>query len=316
MYSLPNLLTISRIVVIPVIFMMVYIHATLWQLVAAILFIVASITDYLDGYLARSRNETSAFGRLLDPIADKLLVTSALVVILAVPGMVVCKLSYIPVIVILCREILVSGLREFLMEVKVGMPVTRLAKWKTGFQMTALSMMLLKGFWLWGGIGEILLWIAGVLTFITGYQYFQKSLNYIKKSKRRQSRQPERVNRQQKPKSRPRRKPRLPKRLPVKKRPAKRLRKRLPSKGLIKPGIRMDKDKAHILVVDDDTRLRSLLQRFLRENGFYVSTAKDAAEARERLTEYKFDLLIVDIMMPNETGLAFWKSFALRAICR
>ena len=67
------------------------------------------------------------------------------------------------------------------MEVKVGMPVTRLAKWKTGFQMTALSMMLLKGFWLWGGIGEILLWIAGVLTFITGYQYFQKSLNYIKK---------------------------------------------------------------------------------------------------------------------------------------
>ncbi len=174
MYSLPNLLTISRIVVIPVIFMMVYIHATLWQLVAAILFIVASITDYLDGYLARSRNETSAFGRLLDPIADKLLVTSALVVILAVPGMVVCKLSYIPVIVILCREILVSGLREFLMEVKVGMPVTRLAKWKTGFQMTALSMMLLKGFWLWGGIGEILLWIAGVLTFITGYQYFQK----------------------------------------------------------------------------------------------------------------------------------------------
>lgn len=181
MYSLPNLLTISRIVVIPVIFMMVYIQASLWQLLAAVLFIVASITDYLDGYLARARNETSAFGRLLDPIADKLLVTSALVVILAVPGMVVCKLSYIPVIVILCREILVSGLREFLMEVKVGMPVTRLAKWKTGFQMTALSMMLLKGFWLWGGIGEILLWIAGVLTFITGYQYFQKSLNYVKK---------------------------------------------------------------------------------------------------------------------------------------
>ena len=181
MYSLPNILTISRMVVIPVSFMMVYIQASVWHLLAAVLFLVASITDYLDGYLARARNETSAFGRLLDPIADKLLVTSALVVILAVPGMVVCKLSYIPVIVILCREILVSGLREFLMEVKVGMPVTRLAKWKTGFQMTALSMMLLKGFWLWGGIGEILLWIAGVLTFITGYQYFQKSLDYVKK---------------------------------------------------------------------------------------------------------------------------------------
>ena len=178
MYSLPNLLTISRIVVIPVIFMMVYIHATLWQLVAAILFIVASITDYLDGYLARSRNETSAFGRLLDPIADKLLVTSALVVILAVPGMVVCKLSYIPVIVILCREILVSGLREFLAEVHVGMPVTRLAKWKTGFQMTALSMILVG--YMFHNLGVILLWVAAVLTFVTDYQYFQKSLDYVK----------------------------------------------------------------------------------------------------------------------------------------
>ncbi|MBR1948891.1 MAG: CDP-diacylglycerol--glycerol-3-phosphate 3-phosphatidyltransferase [Alphaproteobacteria bacterium] len=179
MYNLPNILTISRIVVIPAIFLSVYITSTLWALIAAILFIVASITDYFDGYLARARGQTSAFGRLLDPIADKLLVTSALVVLLAKPDMVVCKLSFIPVIVILCREILVSGLREFLREVNVGMPVTRLAKWKTGFQMTALSMMLLKGFWYWGEIGEFLLWIAGVLTFITGYQYFQKSLDYI-----------------------------------------------------------------------------------------------------------------------------------------
>ena len=179
MYSLPNLLTISRILVIPVIFLSIYIHTAVWSMLAAVLFIVASITDYFDGYLARSRNETSAFGRLLDPIADKLLVASALIVILA--DNMVHPVNFIPVIIILCREILVSGLREFLMEVKVGMPVTRLAKWKTGFQMTALSMMLLKGFWLWGGIGEILLWIAGVLTFITGYQYFQKSLNYIKK---------------------------------------------------------------------------------------------------------------------------------------
>lgn len=179
MYNLPNILTISRIVVIPAIFLSVYVTSTLWALIAAVLFIVASITDYFDGYLARARGETSAFGRLLDPIADKLLVTSALVVLLAKPDMVVCKLSFIPVIVILCREILVSGLREFLREVNVGMPVTRLAKWKTGFQMTALSMMLLKGFWYWGEIGEVLLWIAGVLTFITGYQYFQKSLDYI-----------------------------------------------------------------------------------------------------------------------------------------
>lgn len=181
MYSLPNLLTISRIVVIPVIFLSVYINTVWWSLLAAVLFIIASITDYFDGYLARARGEVSAFGRLLDPIADKLLVTSALVVLLAKPDMLVTRLSLIPIIVILCRELLVSGLREFLREVNVGMPVTRLAKWKTGFQMTALSMMLLKGFWFWGGIGEILLWIAGVLTFITGYQYFQKSLDYIRK---------------------------------------------------------------------------------------------------------------------------------------
>ncbi len=180
-YSLPNLLTISRIVVIPVIFLSVYIVAKWWALLAAVLFIIASITDYFDGYLARARGEVSAFGRLLDPIADKLLVTSALVVLLAKPDMLVTRLSLVPIIVILCREILVSGLREFLMEVHVGMPVTRLAKWKTGFQMTALSMMLLKGFWYWGGIGELLLWVAGVLTFITGYQYFQKSLDYIRK---------------------------------------------------------------------------------------------------------------------------------------
>ena len=179
MYNLPNLLTISRIVVIPAIFLSVYIASMWWAVIAAILFIIASITDYFDGYLARARGETSALGRLLDPIADKLLVTSALVVLLAKPGMVEYKISFIPVIVILCREILVSGLREFLREVNVGLPVTRLAKWKTGFQMTALSMMLLKGVWYWGGIGEVLLWVAGVLTFVTGYQYFQKSLDYI-----------------------------------------------------------------------------------------------------------------------------------------
>ena len=179
MYSLPNILTISRIVVIPVIFLSIYIHSTLWAVLTAILFIVAAITDYFDGYLARSRNETSAFGRLLDPIADKLLVVSALLII----DKWNCwgRRSYIPVIVILCREVLVSGLHEFLSEVKVGMPVTRLAKWKTGFQMTAISLLLLGMVPAFRFLGEILLWIAGVLTFITGYQYFQKSLDYIRK---------------------------------------------------------------------------------------------------------------------------------------
>lgn len=188
MYSLPNLLTISRIVVIPVIFLSIYIHAVWWSVIAAVLFIMAAITDYFDGYLARSRNETSAFGRLLDPIADKLLVLSALLIIVA--NRMVDELSYIPVGIIMCREVLVSGLREFLAEVKVGMPVTRLAKWKTGFQMTALSMILMSRVGIieiggtfvpvWGVLGEILLWVAGVLTFITGYDYFKKSLDYVR----------------------------------------------------------------------------------------------------------------------------------------
>ncbi len=176
MYSLPNLLTISRIVVIPVIFLSIYIHTAVWSMLAAVLFIIASITDYFDGYLARARNQTSAFGRLLDPIADKLLVASALIVILA--DNMVHPINFIPVIVILCREILVSGLREFLAEVHVGMPVTRLAKWKTGFQMTALSMILVG--YMFHDLGVVLLWVAAVLTFVTGYQYFQKSLDYVK----------------------------------------------------------------------------------------------------------------------------------------
>ena len=180
MYNLPNLLTISRIVVIPVIFLSLYIHSFIWTMFVAVLFVAAAVTDYFYVYLACCRNETSAFGRMFDPIADKLLVASALVVILAKPGMVWSDLSYIPAFIILCREILVSGLREFLREVNVGLPVTRLAKWKTGFQMTALSMMLFHGLWIWPYIGEFLLWIAAALTFITGYQYFQKSLNYIR----------------------------------------------------------------------------------------------------------------------------------------
>ena len=189
MYNLPNILTISRIAVIPFIFISVYITSYTWAMLAGILFVAASITDYFDGYLARAWNETSAFGRLLDPIADKLLVATALVVIMTktyvVNGEVLHYYAWsgtiIAAFVILCREILVSGLREFLREVNVGLPVTKLAKWKTTFQMVALAMMLfceLSSFWKY--LGEFLLWVAAVLTFITGYQYYQKSLDYVR----------------------------------------------------------------------------------------------------------------------------------------
>ena len=180
-YNLPNILTLSRIVVIPIIFLSVYTNSLLVSTLVAILFAAASITDYFDGYLARTHNQTTIFGRLLDPIADKLLVFSALFVIL-VKDMVALPISYIPIIIILCREVLVSGLREFLAEVRVGMPVTRLAQWKTGFQMFAIGGLLFRdSIFVFGVLGEILLWIAGVLTFITGYQYFQKSIDYVKK---------------------------------------------------------------------------------------------------------------------------------------
>jgi len=181
MYNLPNILTLSRIVVIPVIFLSIYIHTTLWSILTAVLFTIAAITDYLDGYFARTRNQNSVFGKLLDPIADKLLVFAALLIIVA--NQMVHPITYIPVIIIMCREVLVSGLREFLSEFHVGMPVTRLAKWKTGFQMTALGFILAKKLFIIGPVmaltGEWLLWIAGVLTFITGYQYFAKCMDYI-----------------------------------------------------------------------------------------------------------------------------------------
>lgn len=181
MYNLPNILTISRIAVIPLIFVSIYWTSFFWTMFAGILFVAASITDYLDGYFARAWNETSAFGRMLDSIADKILVATALVVLLTKPDMYSCSLTVIPIFVILCREILVSGLREFLREVNAGLPVTKLAKWKTTFQMTALSMMLFKDLWMgWSYIGEILLWAAAILTFITGYQYYQKSMDYIR----------------------------------------------------------------------------------------------------------------------------------------
>ena len=209
MYNLPNLLTLSRIAVIPLVFLAVYFHGG-YNYFAGVLFVVASITDYFDGKLARDRGQVSAFGRLLDPIADKLLVASALVVVLAQPNL-VCKISYIPVFVILCRELLVSGLREFLREVNVGLPVTRLAKWKTGFQMTALSMLFFDGLFIWGGLGELLLWIAGGLTFYTGYQYFAKSLEYIKQEEAKKDKNAEK----EKP----------AKKAPAKKTPAKKIAK-------------------------------------------------------------------------------------------
>jgi cardiolipin synthase len=139
--DLPNILTLSRIAAIPLLVLLVAVGAPLADLLAALLFAIAAITDYLDGRLAREMLQLSDFGRMLDPIADKLLIGATLMALVGfghLPGW-----GIYPAIVIMLREILVSGLREYLAEIRVGLPVTRLAKWKTGVQMVALGLLLL-----------------------------------------------------------------------------------------------------------------------------------------------------------------------------
>ncbi|HLO77243.1 MAG TPA: CDP-diacylglycerol--glycerol-3-phosphate 3-phosphatidyltransferase [Magnetospirillum sp.] len=182
MTSLPNLLTLSRIVVIPMVVATFYVDGATARWVACGLFVAAAVTDWFDGYLARSRNQVSALGRFLDPIADKLLVAAVLLMLVAFDR--VTPASVLPALVILLREILVSGLREFLAEIRIGMPVSRLAKWKTGIQMIALPVLLVGDV---GPqeipvrmIGEICLWAAAVLTMITGWDYLQSGLKHMR----------------------------------------------------------------------------------------------------------------------------------------
>ena len=181
--GLPNLLTLSRIAVIPLFVAAFYLPGAAARWVAFALFVVASATDYLDGWLARRRGQTTSFGRFLDPIADKLLVASALLM-LVWDG----HAPVLPALVILCREVLVSGLREFLAERRVSLPVTTLAKWKTATQMTALCLLLVGEAAATVGVpsavtlegGSALLWLAAVLTAITGYDYLRTALAHMR----------------------------------------------------------------------------------------------------------------------------------------
>jgi cardiolipin synthase len=183
--DLPNLLTLSRIAAIPVLVVLVAMRQPWSDLAACVVFSAAAITDYFDGKLARERKQISDFGRMLDPIADKLLVGAALM-LLAGHGR-LSDFGLLPAIVIMLREILVSGLREYLAGLAVGLPVTRLAKWKTGFQMGALGTLLAGDTaapLLWLGflpvslIGEAMLWSAAVLTMITGWDYLHAGLRH------------------------------------------------------------------------------------------------------------------------------------------
>jgi cardiolipin synthase len=173
----PNLLTGSRILAIPALVAAFYVPGDFGQWATCAIFAVAAVTDFFDGYLARSWSMQSQLGRMLDPIADKLLVGAAILMLVHFD-----RAPILPALVILCREILVSGLREFLAEVQVGLPVSRLAKWKTGVQMTAIGFLLAGSaapWWLFADqVGLFGLWLAAALTLITGFDYLVVGLRH------------------------------------------------------------------------------------------------------------------------------------------
>lgn len=177
LFSLPNILTYCRVVAVPVVAALLFWPEDRWSRWAALgIYIAAGVTDYFDGYFARAYAQQSQLGRMLDPIADKLLVAACLLMLAA--DETIAGVHLWAAIVILCREVLVSGLREYLAELKVGMPVSRVAKWKTMVQLVAL------GFLIAGPAGEgvlpgtitvglVLLWTAAALTIFTGWDYLK-----------------------------------------------------------------------------------------------------------------------------------------------
>ncbi len=186
-FNLPNMLTYVRILAVPLIVLCFYLEGRVrptdwWRWAAVTIFILASITDYLDGYIARIWKQTSNIGKMLDPIADKLLVSAAL--LLLAFDRTIDKWSLWAAIIILCREILVSGLREYLAALKVSVPVTQLAKWKTAMQLVAIGFLLAgpagdKVLPYTTEIGLALLWVSAIVTLYTGYDYFRAGLKHI-----------------------------------------------------------------------------------------------------------------------------------------
>jgi cardiolipin synthase len=198
-WTLPNILTIARLIAVPLIPVMFLFFARPWaDWYAMLLFIVAALTDYLDGYLARAWKLETLFGAAMDPIADKALVMIALLVINGYAGL--TPWIMLPSAIIIYREVFVAGLRESLGAKARALKVTRLAKWKTTSQMIAITLIFAKGVlehhgmleegtfraalmgWAdWAGnAGIVLLWFAGLLTIFTGWDYFKKALPFLK----------------------------------------------------------------------------------------------------------------------------------------
>jgi len=185
--ALANLLTYSRIAAVPVVVALMFSQSImdggLWlRWVALAVFIVAGITDMLDGYVARTYGQMTSLGRMLDPIADKLLVASCLLMLAAEET--IRGWSLLAAVIILCREILVSGLREYLAELRVSIPVSRLAKWKTVWQLVAVGFLICgeagdKVFSVVTPIGLALLWLSALVTLYTGWDYMRAGLRHM-----------------------------------------------------------------------------------------------------------------------------------------
>jgi cardiolipin synthase len=188
MLTLPNLLTLSRIFAVPILVFLLWEPRPLDYAITFVLYCLVGITDYFDGYLARAQGQISRLGQFLDPIADKIMVAAVIVMLVASRRAdgdppILQDVSIIPALVILLREIIVSGLREFLAELRVSMPVSHLAKWKTTLQLVALGALILGGAtphqpWI-HVVGLVSLWAAAALTLITGYDYLRIGLKHM-----------------------------------------------------------------------------------------------------------------------------------------
>lgn len=188
MLSLPNLLTMSRILAVPILVFLLWHPNWFDYAVTFVLYCIVGITDYFDGYLARAKGTVSRLGIFLDPIADKIMVASVIVMLIFTRSQeggepMINGLHVIAALIILLREIAVSGLREFLAGLQVSIPVSKLAKWKTTFQLVALGALILAGAvrqWPWvHDIGLASLWAAAALTLLTGWDYLRVGLKHM-----------------------------------------------------------------------------------------------------------------------------------------
>ena len=187
MLTLPNLLTLSRILAVPILVFLLW-KPSWWDYgITFILYCLVGITDYFDGYLARAQKTVSRLGIFLDPIADKIMVAAVIVMLVSSRNdsgePLIHSFHIVPALVILLREIIVSGLREFLAGLQVSVPVSKLAKWKTTFQLIALGALILAGAlpqWPWvHQAGLVYLWAAAALTIVTGWTYLRVGIRHM-----------------------------------------------------------------------------------------------------------------------------------------